>query len=129
MLPANRPGAPGAPDAVGRIHARRYAVTMSPLSGLHFPRHILLEMTTISLPTGHAVIAAVAISRGLWLVPVMISLGPFYMGWAFLACNSVQHIGMHHGDETGATHTPPPCPIDVTTSSDTPAVTLIGNEQ
>ena len=59
-------------------------------------------MTTISLPTGHAVIAAVAISRGLWLVPVMISLGPFYMGWAFLACNSVQHIGMHHGDETGA---------------------------
>ena len=63
-------------------------------------------MTTISLPTGHAAIAAVAISRGLWLVPVMISLGPFYMGWAFLACNSVQHIGMHHGDETGANPQP-----------------------
>ena len=79
---------------------------MSPLSGLHFHRRIALEMATILLTTGHAVIAAVAISRGLWLVPVMISLGPFYMGWAFLACNSVQHIGMHHGDETGANPQP-----------------------
>lgn len=29
----------------------------------------------------------------------MISLGPFYMGWAFLACNSVQHLGLHHGTD------------------------------
>merc|ERR1712137_852766 len=49
---------------------------------------------------GHAAIAAYSVAVGRWLVPVMISLGPFYMGWAFLACNSVQHIGLHHGRDS-----------------------------
>ena len=52
---------------------------------------------------GHAAIAVWSVQRGLWLIPVMVSLGPFYMGWAFLACNSVQHIGMHHGDASDGT--------------------------
>jgi hypothetical protein len=52
---------------------------------------------------GHAAIAGWSLYNGLWLIPVMVSLGPFYMGWAFLACNSVQHIGMHHGNAADGT--------------------------
>ena len=52
---------------------------------------------------GHIAIAAWSLYNGLWLIPTMVSLGPFYMGWAFLACNSVQHIGMHHGNAMDGT--------------------------
>lgn len=43
---------------------------------------------------GHAAIAWAALERGLWLVPVLVSLGPFYNGWLFFLCNSTQHVGL-----------------------------------
>ena len=33
-----------------------------------------------------------------WLVPFMISFGPFYNGWLFWLCNSTQHVGLDHGN-------------------------------
>jgi fatty acid desaturase len=48
---------------------------------------------------GHTLVAYLSISCGLWLVPVMISLGPFYNGWLFWLCNSTQHVGMSHGTD------------------------------
>lgn len=46
---------------------------------------------------GHALLAAVALLRGHWLVPVIFSFGPFYGGWLFFLCNSTQHVGMQGG--------------------------------
>jgi len=42
------------------------------------------------LMVGHAAIACVSILKGWWLIPLMISLGPFYNGWLFSLCNSTQ---------------------------------------
>ena len=39
---------------------------------------------------GHASIAVVAIANECYLVPVMLSLGPFINGWLFFLCNSTQ---------------------------------------
>ena len=49
---------------------------------------------------GHGVIAYLSVVRGAYLVPVLLSLGPFYNGWLFWLCNSTQHVGMHHGNGT-----------------------------
>jgi fatty acid desaturase len=49
------------------------------------------------LVAGHALIAWAALSRGLWLVPVLVSLGPFFNGWIFFLCNSTQHVGLTPG--------------------------------
>jgi fatty acid desaturase len=43
---------------------------------------------------GHGLIAAVSLYFGLWLVPVVVSLAPFYGGWLFFLCNNTQHIGL-----------------------------------
>ena len=47
---------------------------------------------------GHSTIAFVSVVRG-WsfLVPLMVSFGPFYNGWLFWLCNSTQHVGLPHG--------------------------------
>ena len=50
---------------------------------------------------GHAAIAVVSIVNAWYLVPVMLSLGPFINGWLFFLCNSTQHVGMHHGNFNG----------------------------
>jgi hypothetical protein len=59
---------------------------------------------------GHGGIALISVARGLYLVPVLLSLGPFYSGWLFFLCNSTQHTGMHHagggGGECGDGHPP-----------------------
>lgn len=49
------------------------------------------------LVLGHALAAWAALSRGLWLVPVLLSLGPFFNGWLFFLCNSTQHVGLSPG--------------------------------
>jgi len=49
------------------------------------------------LVAGHALVAWAALSRGLWLVPVLVSLGPFFNGWLFFLCNSTQHVGLTPG--------------------------------
>lgn len=57
------------------------------------------------LLVGHGAIAAVSCAYGMYLIPVLISLGPFYNGWLFFLCNSTQHVGMHHAGGGGGNAT------------------------
>lgn len=50
---------------------------------------------------GHGLIFFLSMTRGLFLVPILVSLGPFYNGWLFFLCNSTQHVGMQHGGGGG----------------------------
>ena len=43
---------------------------------------------------GHAGLAAACVARGAYLLPLCLSLGPFYNGWLFWLCNSTQHVGL-----------------------------------
>ena len=43
---------------------------------------------------GHGVISAVALATGHWIIPVLVTLAPFYGGWLFFLCNNTQHIGL-----------------------------------
>jgi len=43
---------------------------------------------------GHAAITLVSLCLGWWVVPVMITLAPFYGSWLFFLCNNTQHIGL-----------------------------------
>ena len=43
---------------------------------------------------GHGLIVVVSLYFGLWLVPVLITLAPFYGGWLLFLCNNTQHIGL-----------------------------------
>jgi fatty acid desaturase len=43
---------------------------------------------------GHALILGGSIYFKLWLLPVLVSMGPFYGGWLFFLCNNTQHIGL-----------------------------------
>ena len=43
---------------------------------------------------GHALLAIVSLYFGLWLIPVLVTLAPFYGGWLLFLCNSTQHIGL-----------------------------------
>jgi fatty acid desaturase len=47
-----------------------------------------------TLLAGHALIVVVSLLFGWWMVPVVISLAPFYGSLVFILCNSTQHIGM-----------------------------------
>jgi fatty acid desaturase len=47
-----------------------------------------------ALLAGHAILAAVSILEGWWLVPVVVSLTPWYGGWLFFLCNNTQHVGL-----------------------------------
>ena len=47
---------------------------------------------------GHLLIAVVSLALGLWLIPVLITLAPFYGGWLLYLCNNTQHVGLQ--DET-----------------------------
>jgi fatty acid desaturase len=47
-----------------------------------------------TLLAGHALILIVSICFKLWLLPVLVTLGPFYGGWLFFLCNNTQHIGL-----------------------------------
>ena len=43
---------------------------------------------------GHGLVLAFSVWRGLWLLPVLVSLMPCYGGWLFFLCNNTQHIGL-----------------------------------
>ena len=43
---------------------------------------------------GHALLIVVSLYFGLWLLPVLITLAPFYGGWLLFLCNNTQHIGL-----------------------------------
>ncbi len=51
------------------------------------------------LLAGHAAILMISIYFGWWLVPVVVSLAPFYGGWLFFFCNNTQHIGLQDNVE------------------------------
>ena len=46
------------------------------------------------LLAGHGTIVAVSLLTGQWMLPVLITLAPFYGGWLFFLCNNTQHIGL-----------------------------------
>jgi fatty acid desaturase len=46
------------------------------------------------LLAGHVLIVAISLYFKLWLLPVLITLAPFYGGWLQLLCNHTQHIGL-----------------------------------
>jgi fatty acid desaturase len=46
------------------------------------------------LLAGHGLILLVSLFEGWWLLPVVLSLAPFYGGWLFFLCNNTQHIGL-----------------------------------
>jgi fatty acid desaturase len=43
---------------------------------------------------GHLGIAAVSIALGWWMIPVLITLAPFYGGLLLFLCNNTQHVGL-----------------------------------
>jgi len=43
---------------------------------------------------GHAALAVASVASGLWLLPVLITLAPFYGGWLLFLCNNTQHVGL-----------------------------------
>lgn len=43
---------------------------------------------------GHGLIIVTGLATGNWLLPVLLSLAPFYGGWLFWLCNNTQHIGL-----------------------------------
>lgn len=43
---------------------------------------------------GHLLMAVVSIALGWWLVPVLITLAPFYASWLLFLCNNTQHVGL-----------------------------------
>ena len=43
---------------------------------------------------GHATILVVSLALQLWMVPVVVSLAPFYGSLLFQLCNNTQHIGL-----------------------------------
>ena len=46
------------------------------------------------LLTGHAAILVVSLSFGQWMIPVLVTLAPFYGSWLFFLCNNTQHNGL-----------------------------------
>lgn len=47
-----------------------------------------------ALLLGHAALAAACVARGAFVLPLCVSLGPFYNGWLFFLCNATQHVGL-----------------------------------
>jgi len=43
---------------------------------------------------GHGTITVVSLALGLWIVPILVTLAPFYGGWLFFLCNNTQHVGL-----------------------------------
>ena len=43
---------------------------------------------------GHTILTVTALYFGLWLLPVLITLAPFYGGWLLYLCNNTQHVGL-----------------------------------
>ena len=56
-------------------------------------RRRLFTWARITL-VGHVLLVAVSLALGLWLLPVLITLAPFYGGWLLFLCNNTQHIGL-----------------------------------
>lgn len=55
------------------------------LPAVHWARVLLI---------GHGLIAVVSLCLGYWIIPILVTLAPFYGGWLFFLCNNTQHIGL-----------------------------------
>ncbi|WP_438479331.1 fatty acid desaturase [Oleiharenicola lentus] len=47
-----------------------------------------------TLLIGHSLIIVAGVLSGHWILPVLLTFGPFYGGWLFWLCNNTQHIGL-----------------------------------
>jgi fatty acid desaturase len=56
-------------------------------------RRRLFTWARITL-AGHALLIVVSILMGWWMLPVLVTLAPFYGGWLLFLCNNTQHIGL-----------------------------------
>jgi fatty acid desaturase len=56
-------------------------------------RRSLFNWARIQL-VGHALIVCVSLYLDLWLVPILVTLAPFYGGWLQYLCNNTQHTGL-----------------------------------
>ncbi len=56
-------------------------------------RRKLFQFARLTL-LGHALIVAVSLYYGLWLVPVLVTFAPFYGGCLQYLCNATQHAGL-----------------------------------
>jgi fatty acid desaturase len=56
-------------------------------------RQRLFNWARIEL-AGQILIVAGSLALGLWQIPVLITLAPFYGGWLLFLCNNTQHIGL-----------------------------------
>ncbi len=45
---------------------------------------------------GQALIVAISLYFGLWQIPVLVTLAPFYGGWLQWLCNNTQHVGLQN---------------------------------
>ena len=57
------------------------------------PRRSLFNWARIHL-VGHALIVGISLYFGLWLVPILVTLAPFYGGGLQYLCNKTQHVGL-----------------------------------
>ena len=48
----------------------------------------------LTMLLGHISLAILSTLHGHFLLPFLISFGPFYNGWLFFLCNSTQHVGL-----------------------------------
>jgi fatty acid desaturase len=46
------------------------------------------------LLVGHTLLTVISLYFGLWMLPVLITLAPFYGGWLLYLCNNTQHVGL-----------------------------------
>ncbi|HMN28525.1 MAG TPA: fatty acid desaturase [Caldilineaceae bacterium] len=47
-----------------------------------------------TLLVGHALLIGLSLYFGFWLLPVLVTLAPFYGGWLLFLCNNTQHVGL-----------------------------------
>ena len=77
--------------ALGQIEGRWEEVLFPP--GAVDEREHLFRWARIIL-LGHLLIAAVSLYLGWWMVPVVVTLAPFYGGLLQYFCNNTQHAGL-----------------------------------
>ena len=77
--------------AFGQVEGR-WEETLFPPSAVE-ERRGLFNWARIIL-VGHILIVAVSLYFGLWMIPVVVTLAPFYGGWLQWLCNNTQHAGL-----------------------------------
>lgn len=77
--------------SLGRIEGRWEEILFPP-GAVTQRQHVFRWARYILL--GHLLIAAVSLYFGLWQIPLLVSLAPFYGGLLQYLCNNTQHVGL-----------------------------------